>query len=72
MRLREERDKAQKKVDQYQEEFEAKMRDESIEKDDELEILRHNLQELDQRHNQQVTQGQHELSMKQQIIENLE
>lgn len=72
MRLREERDKAQKKVDQYQEEFEAKMRDESIEKDEELEILRHNLQELDQRHNQQVTQGQHELSMKQQIIENLE
>jgi hypothetical protein len=72
MRLREERDKAQKKVDQYQEEFEAKMRDESIEKDDELEILRHNLQELDQRHNQQVTQGLHELSMKQQIIENLE
>lgn len=41
------------------------MRDEFIEKDDELDMLRQNLQELDQQHNQQMTQGQHELSMKQ-------
>lgn len=57
MRLREERDKAQNKVDQYQEEFEVKMRDEFMEKDDELEMLRHNLLEFEQRYNQQVTQG---------------
>lgn len=39
-RLREEREKAQKKVDQYQDEIESKMRDEFIEKDEELEMIR--------------------------------
>lgn len=54
-RLREEREKAQKKVEEYQEEIEAKMRDEFIEKDEELEMLRQNFQELEQRHNQHLT-----------------
>lgn len=71
-RLREEREKAQSKIDQYQEEFEQKMRDEFIEKDEEIDMLRENLGELEQRHGQTVTQGQHELSMKQQIIASLE
>ena len=46
-RLREERDKAQRKINQYQEEFEFKMRDEFAEKDDEIEMLRENLNELE-------------------------
>lgn len=41
------------------------MRDEFAEKDDEIEMLRENLNELEQRHNQQLTQVQHELNMKQ-------
>ena len=48
------------------------MRDEFTEKDEEIEILRENFAELEQRHNQQLTQVQHELNMKQQIIDSLE
>lgn len=48
------------------------MREESAEKDEEIEMLRDNLTELEQRHTSQTTQVQHELTMKQQLIENLE
>jgi len=48
------------------------MRDEFTEKDEEIEMLRENFAELEQRHNQQLTQVQHELNMKQQIIDSLE
>ena len=48
------------------------MRNELIEKDDDLDALRQNYNELEQRHNMQITQGQHELNMRQQIIDSLE
>ena len=48
------------------------MRDELIDKDEELDSLRQNYSELEQRHNLQLTQGQHELNMRQQIIDSLE
>lgn len=51
MRLREERDRAQAKLNEYHEEFEAKMRGEFHEKDEEIEMLRENLNELESRHN---------------------
>lgn len=41
------------------------MREESAEKDEEIEMLRDNLTELEQRHTSQTTQVQHELTMKQ-------
>jgi hypothetical protein len=71
-RLRDEREKAQMKISEFHEEFEKKMREEFAEKDEEIELLRDNLAELEQRHGQQTTQAQHELTMKQQIIETLE
>ena len=55
-RLRDERDRAQKKINEFHEEFEGKMRDESAEKDEEIELLRDSLAELEQRHGQQSTQ----------------
>lgn len=48
------------------------MHGEFAEKDEEMEILRDNYAALEQRHNQQATQVQHELNMKHQIIESLE
>lgn len=48
------------------------MRDELAEKDEEMEMMRDHLGELEQRHNQQGTQVEHELSMKHQIMESLE
>ena len=50
-RLREERDKAQNNLSQYQEELDVKMRDELIDKDEELDSLRQTYSELEQRHN---------------------
>ena len=54
-RLREERDKAQNNLSQYQEELDVKMRDELIDKDEELDSLRQTYSELEQRHNLQLT-----------------
>ena len=48
------------------------MREEFTEKDEEMELLRDSFAELEGRHNQQTTQVQHELHMKQQIIDTLE
>jgi BMFP domain-containing protein YqiC len=56
-RLRDERDKANNKLSLYQEEFDVKMRNELIEKEDELDALRNSFAELEQRHNLQITQG---------------
>lgn len=50
-RLREEKDKAQKNISLYQEELDGKMRDELIEKEDELDALRLNYSLLEQSHN---------------------
>ena len=51
-RLRDERDKAENKINEYQEEFEVKMREECREKDEEMEMLRDSLSDLEQRHTQ--------------------
>jgi hypothetical protein len=51
-RLREERDKSQRNITDFHEEFEQKMRDEFCEKDEEVEILRDNFAELENRHGQ--------------------
>ena len=48
------------------------MRQELAEKDEEMEMLRESLGELEQRHNQQATQVSHELNMKEQILGTLE
>lgn len=57
---------------EYHEEFEYKMRDEFTEKDEEIDLLRQQYDELETRFNQQTTQAQHELHLKQQINESLE
>lgn len=56
-RLREEREKALNKMTLYEEELNVKMRDELIEKEDELDALRLSYTELEQSHNTQLTQG---------------
>ena len=48
------------------------MRNELIDKDEELDQLRQSYSELEQQHNLQLTQGNHELNMRQQIIDSLE
>jgi len=47
VRIKEEREKSQVKLDQQLEEFELRLRNESIEKDEEIEILRASLSELE-------------------------
>ena len=49
---------------QYTEEYDVKMRTEVKDKDEEINMLQANFNELEQRHNSQMTQVQHELSMK--------
>ena len=48
------------------------MREEMAEKDDEIECLQGELSESEQRHQGYVTQMEHELSLKQQMMETLE
>ena len=55
-----------------QEELETKMREEIMEKDEEIECLQNELREAEQRHQSYVTQIEHELSLKHQMLEALE
>jgi|LauGreDrversion4_2_1035121.scaffolds.fasta_scaffold161818_2 hypothetical protein len=48
------------------------MREEAIEKEEEIECLQNELREAEQRHQQYVTQVEHELSLKHQMLEALE
>ena len=48
------------------------MRDEALERDEEIECLQNELREAEQRHQQYVTQVEHELSLKHQLCEALE
>jgi hypothetical protein len=48
------------------------MRDDIQEKEDEIECLNNELQESEGRHKSYVTQMEHELSLKQQMMETLE
>ena len=49
-----------------------KIQSEIRDKDEEIILLQNNLVELEQRHTSGMTQTQHELSLKQQTIDNLE
>ncbi len=49
-----------------------RMREEMAEKDEEIECLQGELSESEQRHQNYVTQMEHELSLKQQMMETLE
>ena len=49
-----------------------RMREDMQEKDEEIECLQNELREWEQRHQQQVTSMEHELSLKQQMMETLE
>ncbi len=48
------------------------MRDEMSEKEEEIECLQNELRESEQRHQGYVTQMEHELSLKQQMMETME
>ncbi len=48
------------------------MREEAIEKEEEIECLQNELREAEQRHQQYVTQVEHEISLKHQMLEALE
>lgn len=71
-RAAEERDRSNKKVAAVQDELEQRLRDEALERDEEIECLQNELREAEQRHQQYVTQVEHELSLKHQLCEALE
>jgi hypothetical protein len=48
------------------------MREEALERDEEIECLQQELREAEQRHQAYVTQVEHELSLKHQLCEALE
>ena len=54
-RIRDEREKAQKKIAEFQEEFDHKIRVEFVEKEEEIEMLRESLSEVEQRFGQLST-----------------
>jgi polyhydroxyalkanoate synthesis regulator phasin len=71
-RINEEREKANRRMNNYHEELDIRMRDEMQDKDEEIECLQNELRECEQRHQNYVTQMEHELSLKQQMMETLE
>ncbi len=71
-RIMEERDKNTRRMAHYQEELEIRMRDDIQEKEEEIECLQNELRESEARHQNYVTQMEHELSLKQQMMETLE
>ena len=71
-RLLEEREKGNRRMHHYQEELEVRMREDLQEKEEEIECLQNELRECENRHNSYVTQMEHELSLKQQMMDTLE
>ncbi len=54
-RIADERDRNLKRMQVAQEELEERMRDEAIEKEEEIECIQNELREAEQRHQQYVT-----------------
>ena len=71
-RLKEEKDRNSRTIASQQEELEARIREETREKDGIIEELQNRVMELEQHNQNMVTQIDHEVSMKQQACENLE
>lgn len=55
-----------------QEELESKMREEALEQDEEIESLESQLRDAELRHQAYITQVEHELSLKHQLLEGFE
>ena len=71
-RLKEEKDRNSRTIASQQEELEARIREETREKDGIIEELQNRVMELEQHNQNMVTQIDHEVSMKQQSIDTLE
>ena len=71
-RLKEEKDRNSRTIASQQEELEARIREETREKDGIIEELQNRVMELEQHNQNMVTQIDHEVSMKQQNIDTLE
>ena len=71
-RLKEEKDRNNKGIAQQQEELEARIREETREKETIIEELQNRVMELEQHNQNMVAQIDHEVSIKQQNIDTLE
>ena len=71
-RIKEEKDRNSRNYASQQEELEARIREETRDKDIEIEVLQGNLRDLEQHQQSYAAQVEHEVSMKQQNIETLE
>lgn len=71
-RITEERDRNTRRMALAQEELESKMREEALEQDEEIESLESQLRDAEQRHQAYITQVEHELSLKHQLLEGFE
>lgn len=71
-RINEEKERATRRIQTIQEEVDAKIAEATREKDIELEYLQDQLQNLEQHSQSYSAQIEHELTLKQQVVENLE
>lgn len=72
MRVTEEKERSQRRLATYQEESEARFREECRDKDAEIEYLTQQLNELEQHSASFSTQAEHEISLKQMQLDNME
>ena len=71
-RVGEERDRSTRRINQFQEELETRIREEVAEKEEEIEVLQNELRSSEQNNQSYMIQAEHDLSLKQQMIESLE
>ena len=71
-RIAEERDRSTRRINHFQEELETRIREEVSEKEEEIEILGNELRGSEQNHQSYMIQAEHDLSLKQQMIESFE